>query len=121
MFCCNLKTLILCFEIEINVFQGQFISKTIYCCSQRKHYISFGIYSLWKLVETVGHPLSLESEELPRLPSLCLDNLVWKWAVTQNVMMAVSYMAKLPEAEAACFPRPGQRLMLACSRLLFII
>lgn len=43
MFCCNLKNLIFCFEIKIHVFQGQFISKTIYCCSQHKHYVNFGI------------------------------------------------------------------------------
>lgn len=32
MFCCNVKTLIICFEIK-TVFQGQFISKPKYCCS----------------------------------------------------------------------------------------
>lgn len=67
----------------------------------------------------MGHPLSLESEELAKLLSLCRGDLVWKQAVTGNVMVAVSYMTTVPDVETACFPRPGQRLMLAHSRLPF--
>jgi len=69
----------------------------------------------------LGHPLSLSSDELAKLLALCLGDLVWKQAVTQNVMVAVCYTAQLPEVETACFPWLGQGLMLACSRLLSIL
>lgn len=64
----------------------------------------------------MGHPPSLASEELAKLLALRLGDRVWKWAVTQDVMVA-----KLPEVGTACFPQSGPRLMLARSRHPFIL